>query len=231
MKPGYTHIAVVLDRSGSMKTVATDTIGGFNNFLEDQQKQPGEATLTLVGFDDQYEVWRDFAALKDVHPLDAQTFVPRGWTALLDAIGRTITEMGARLEKLPEGERPEKVVIAIMTDGQENHSTKFDSHRIAEMISHQRDAYNWQFLFLGANQDAITTAASMNIPAAAALTYQHSSGGVRTAMRSFSANVGAYRRMAGPSARAAFTPADREAQEKVGLPPQGRTTSPASGTK
>jgi hypothetical protein len=147
MKPGYTHIAVVLDRSGSMQDVKTDTIGGFNSFLEDQKNLPGDATLTLIGFDDHYETWRDFVALKDVQALDDATFVPRGMTALLDAIGRTITETGAHLEQLPENDRPEKVVMAIMTDGLENHSLKFNAHQIGELITHQRDVYKWQFLF------------------------------------------------------------------------------------
>jgi hypothetical protein len=214
MKPNYTDIIIVLDRSGSMQSVMHDTIGGFNHFLQSQQEAPGEATITLIQFDDQYEgVYRGLA-IKDAEPLTPATFVPRGSTALLDAIGRTIEETGARLAALDESERPEKVLFVIVTDGFENASRKYTRDQVNDLIAQQRDTYKWEFVFLGANQDAISTASSMGIGAANALTYAANSGGVRAAMASLSKNAVSYR--VGATMDASFTSEDRDEQRKAG---------------
>lgn len=199
MKTDYTDITLVLDRSGSMEAVRSDTIGGFNAFLKDQQNAGvGTATITLVQFDDIYEPVYRAIALTDAPPLTTKTFVPRGSTALLDAVGQAITETGARLAALPEAERPDKVIFVILTDGQENASHKCTMPQISDMIRHQRDTYNWEFVFLGANQDAIATAAQIGVNAEAALTYAHDGKGVLDAMETVSENVRAMRSKAQP---------------------------------
>lgn len=217
MKSGYTDISIVLDRSGSMASVRDDTIGGFNSFLSDQKQAPGEATITLAQFDDVYNVVYSARPIADAPALDRQTFVPRGSTALLDAIGRTIEDAGKRLEAMPEDERPETVIFVIITDGEENASKEFRHDKINEMITHQRDVYNWQFVFLGANQDAITTASQLGVGAASAMTYAANSGGVAAAYCSISGSVSRHR--AGLSRSVDFTEEDRERQRKVGAFP------------
>ncbi len=171
MNKHLTEIAFVLDRSGSMQSMATAAIDGFNHFLKSQQSAPGHARLTLVLFDDEYLVPQVSSPVVEVRPLTRETYVPRNSTALLDAIGRTIEELGQRLEATPEPERPGKVIVAILTDGEENASTQFTWTQIAERIRHQTAHYQWEFFFLGANQDAIATAAKMSIAPQNAATY------------------------------------------------------------
>ena len=162
MKPHLTEIVFILDRSGSMQVMVEPAISGFNRLLHDQQSL-GSARFTLVLFDDQYEVPCQGLPISEVVELDTSTFVPRGSTALLDAIGQTIDELGKKLQHTPEIDRPNQVIIAILTDGQENASTRYTWQDIAKRIHHQTEKYQWQFLFLGANQDAIATAGKMNI--------------------------------------------------------------------
>ncbi|MFM7540991.1 MAG: vWA domain-containing protein [Planctomycetota bacterium] len=189
MNPDLTEIACILDRSGSMESIREDAIGGFNAFLKTQREQSGQARLTLVLFDNEYEVPENGVPLARVKPLDSTTFVPRGATALYDAIGRTINEIGARLARLPEAERPAKVVVAILTDGQENSSKEFTREAIRSMIEHQRTAYSWEFVYLAANQDAVMAASDIAIPAPAAFAFQADNLGIRNAMQMMSAEV------------------------------------------
>lgn len=213
-KPNYTHIAIVLDRSGSMNSVKSDTIGGFNHFLNDQKQAPGEATLTLAQFDHVYEVVHDHVEIHCVPPLDDRTYQPRAGTALLDAIGRTIDSLGARLAAMPEQDRPGKVICVILTDGMENASRQYSSEKVFEMIGHQQEKYGWEFVFLGANQDAIATAARMGIHAGSSLTYAASSEGTTSAWMSLSA--GARRRRASSDIAADyFNLADRKKQDDL----------------
>ena len=194
MNESKTHIAVVVDRSGSITSIRSDTIGGFNTFLRDQQAEPGEATLSLVLFDHEYQPVYTMRPLAEVPELTTETYVPRGNTALLDAIGRTINETGAALAAIPEAERPGRVVFVIITDGHENSSREFNRYRVLEMIRHQSDVYGWQFVFLGANQDAIVEAGSIGIKAANAVSYTASSVGVANVIRHTSDNLRSYRR-------------------------------------
>jgi hypothetical protein len=189
MKQGYTHISIVLDRSGSMGSVKADTIGGFNAFLVQQKSAPGEATLTLAQFDNEYDLLADFAPIGSVQPLTDQTYVPRGSTALLDAIGRTINQTGKRLAALLDAERPAHVIVVIMTDGEENSSNAFSRSQIFSMISHQREAYAWEFVFIGANQDAIGTGASLGIAGGNSIAYAATSAGQSDIVGKMSANV------------------------------------------
>ena len=189
-----TEIIVILDRSGSMDSVRGDTIGGFNSFLADQKKLPDEAYLTLVQFDDRYEKLYEGKPLADAPRLDEQTFQPRGSTALLDAIGRTINEQGARFSRAPDSLKPGKVIVAIMTDGFENASQKFDRAQVFGLISQQRDQWGWLFYFLGANQDAIAEAGRLGLAAGQALSYAATPRGTAAVMSSLSKGVAHSRR-------------------------------------
>jgi hypothetical protein len=154
-KTNFVEIVVALDRSGSMSSVRNDTIGGFNTFVSDQRREAkGDVKLTLVQFDDQYEINYNGMPIQDVPPLTEATYIPRGMTALLDAVGKTISTVGDRLAKTPENERPSLVIFVILTDGQENQSKEFKLDQIKTMITHQTEKYNWQFLFLGADQNS-----------------------------------------------------------------------------
>lgn len=171
MNSQLTEIAFILDRSGSMQSQVDNAIQGFNDFLHAQCDVPGQARFTLVLFDDRYDVTCASVPIREVFDLDRRTFVPRGFTALLDAIGRTIDELGARLAATPEADRPGQVIVAILTDGEENASVQFTLAEVSSRIAHQRDVYKWQFFFLGADQDAIATAAKMNIDQASAMRF------------------------------------------------------------
>jgi len=176
-----------------MASMAKEAIGGFNAFLESQQKLPGDARLTLVLFDHEYIVAYDGRPIKDVPPLDEHTYVPRGTTALLDAIGRTVNTIGERLDKTPEANRPGKVLIVILTDGLENASQEFKRNQIYSMIKHQRDKYAWEFIFLGANQDAIQAGSLIGIPASNAATFNETPEGVFEAFTAVACATAAYR--------------------------------------
>lgn len=215
MKPNYTDITVVLDRSGSMADVKTDTIGGFNTFLSDQVKVPGEATITLNQFDDVFEHVIKAEPIRNARPLSDSTYVPRGSTALLDAIGRSINETGKRLESMKEEDRPSKVVMVIVTDGFENASKEFTKDKVNAMISEQRDKWNWEFVFLGANQDAISTASSFGIQAANAMTYASNAKGTSDSYKSLSKNLTAFR--CATKMSMSFDDEDRKKQEEAGV--------------
>ncbi|MBA3608769.1 MAG: VWA domain-containing protein [Chthoniobacterales bacterium] len=193
MKNNYAEIAFVLDRSGSMNICRDAAIEGFNRFLKEQQQVEGLAKLTLVLFDDEYLVPVNALPVAEVVPLDEETYVPRGSTALLDAIGRTIKELGTRLAALPESDRPAQVIVAILTDGEENSSHNYTWHQLAAAIKRQTEEYRWTFLFLGANQDAIATAAKMNIAAANAASYVQDGPGLRASSRTFARKMKALR--------------------------------------
>ncbi len=194
MKTKLTEILFLLDRSGSMASMTEAAIAGFNNFLREQSAEPDPAHLTLVLFDDQYETPCNSVPLPEILPLDTTTFVPRGATALLDAIGRGIDELGLRLAALPEEQRPGAVIVAILTDGQENASVQFTIHDIQQRIHHQTDTYKWHFLFLGANQDAIASAARLGISHHNSATYQADATGQQASAASLSRKTKALRK-------------------------------------
>jgi len=195
MKNHYSEIAFVLDRSGSMESCREATIGGFNSFLQEQQKTEGLARLTLILFNDEYLVPIDALPVAEILPLSSDSYVPRGSTALLDAIGRTIDELGARLAALSEKDRPLQVIVAILTDGLENSSQDYTWQQIADVIKQQSEQYRWTFLFLGANQDAIETAAQMNIKATNAAAYVADAAGLHASASSLTRKVRALRRV------------------------------------
>lgn len=169
MKENLTEIVFILDQSGSMTSLADDTIGGYNSYVKEQQREPGEAYLTTVLFDDRYIVLHDHVNIQDVPPLTSHEYSPMGMTALMDAIGKTINSVGQRLANTPEEERPAHVIFVITTDGYENDSQEFTRTQIKEMIEHQQQKYSWQFLFLGAGIDAYQEASSIGIGGAHAM--------------------------------------------------------------
>lgn len=153
-----TEIVVVMDKSGSMDMRRADAIGGFNSFLADQQKEPGEANLTLVFFDTTYTIPVKGVPIKEVVPLNEDTYRPGGNTALNDALARAIIETGARLAAMPEEERPGKVICVIITDGEENSSVEHTKRQVKEMVEHQESKYDWAFIYLGVGVDAFSEA-------------------------------------------------------------------------
>lgn len=193
MKSDLTYIAVVLDRSGSMHVIKNDVIGGFNSFLEEQKNIKGKAVFTLAQFDHEYHLHADGIDIKEVQPLDNATYTPRGSTALHDAIGRTINSIGAKLSAMNKADRPEKVIFVIITDGLENASKEFAGKQIKEMIEHQQNIYNWDFVYLGANHDAIAIGESIGVLRANSMTYSENQEGTQFAFASVSSNLANYR--------------------------------------
>ena len=193
-----TDITVLLDRSGSMESIKADTIGGFNEFLKSQKDEPGEATFTLVQFDTGgYDRVIDAKPIAEAKPLTGDTFEPRGGTPLLDSMARSIRETGERLKALPNHARPEKVIFVIVTDGEENQSREFSREQVMAMVTHQRDVYKWEFIYLGANQDAINEAGKLGISLDMAATY--TGNNTRKAYRAVAAMASASRSGRTPS--------------------------------
>ena len=168
MRPDLTDITLVVDRSGSMQNRRADAQGGVNAFIQKQAEEPGEALLTLVQFDTEYEIVHSGVPIGKV---PEYTLEPRGATALLDAVGRAINEAGNRISAMDEADRPGLVIFVITTDGLENSSREFTKPQIKEMIEHQQEKYGWHFTFLGANQDAFAEAGGLGIRAASAAQY------------------------------------------------------------
>jgi len=189
-----TEIICIIDRSGSMESIRSDAIGGFNRFLADQQEPDDPAQLTMVLFDDQYEVVHDGADIHTVPLLTNTTFVPRGMTALLDAVGKTLNTVSARLSEIPANNRPEKIIVAILTDGQENASREFTLPVIREMISHYTKDLKWDFIYLAATQDAFSEAGKMGISADNTMQFAASKAGIRGSYNCMSNVIGLKRK-------------------------------------
>jgi hypothetical protein len=163
-----THLYFLLDRSGSMESIRQDIVGGFDAFIAEQRRQPGRCRVSLSQFDDEYtEVYAD-RPIADVPSLVLQ---PRGTTAMLDAIGRLIVTTGQRLAALPEPERPGTVLVGIMTDGLENASREYTRPQVRAMIQRQTREFDWTFLYMGANQDAVEVGTGLGIDAGLGVTY------------------------------------------------------------
>ncbi len=215
--PNKTLIAVVMDRSGSMASVRDATIEGFNSFLKTQQETPGECQMYYAHFDDVYELVHRYIPIKEMPFLERSTYVPRGLTALFDAIGKTINEVGCDLAALPENERPGKVLFVIQTDGAENASREYVTlESIRTVIERQQNEFQWEFVFLGANIDAPTIATAMGMMASNAMTYSHDRVGTQAAFASTGQNVRAYRSAVGGQSAVdlAFTEEQRKEANK-----------------
>lgn len=178
MKKSLTEVICIIDASGSMNHLASDTVGGFNSFIEKQKQEEGETKVTLVTFDSSVQTIHDQVDVKDVPELTIGDYMMGGMTALLDAIGSTLVSVGNRLAKTPEEERPSKVIVMITTDGEENSSHEFTRGDIKKMIEEQTNKYAWQFMFAGANIDAVKEASSLGISEAFAKNYSYGAKGV-----------------------------------------------------
>ncbi|SMP70852.1 vWA domain-containing protein [Anoxynatronum buryatiense] len=171
MKTALTELVFILDRSGSMSGLEQDTIGGYNNLLERQKQEPGEALVTTVLFDDRVEVLHDRLHLQEILPMTAETYYVRGTTALLDAVGTTINKVVEQTRQTPKEQQPQNTLFVITTDGMENASREFEYEQVRRMIEHQKEHYNWEFLFLGANIDAVAAAKHFGICEEKAVNY------------------------------------------------------------
>lgn len=172
MRKGLTEIVFILDRSGSMSGLEKDTIGGYNSMIEKQKKEEGDAIVSTILFDDKVEVLHDRKDLTDVKPITDKEYYVRGCTALLDAVGSTIHRIGKLNKELPEEDRPEKTLFIITTDGMENASKEYSYDKVKKMVEKKKEKNHWEFIFLGANIDAVEVAGRFGVAANRAVRYE-----------------------------------------------------------
>jgi hypothetical protein len=206
--PQRALVAVLLDRSGSMESIKSDTEGGFNAFIAAQRSETLDIRVTLAQFDTQYEVVYANRPAADVPLLELQ---PRGMTALYDAVGRLVTDVGAELAALPEDQRPGRVTVVVLTDGHENSSQEWTHTAVSEVIRRQERDYAWEFVFLGANMDAVAIGRGLGFAADRSLTYAPDGDSVGSTWAATTAYVA--RRNAAPVGErvAGFSDEDRAA--------------------
>jgi hypothetical protein len=182
MKDNSTHLALLVDRSGSMSSIREDAQGGLKTLIAEQRALPGELTIELFQFDTEYE---------KIDDIDGWTLQPRGMTALLDSMGKAITQVGEGLAARPEEDRPSKVIFVIVTDGLENSSSEWTREKVFEHVQRQTDEWAWQFVFSAANQDAVAVGSKLGVRNN--MNYQHTGAGTRSAYASMSASIGSFR--------------------------------------
>jgi Mg-chelatase subunit ChlD len=163
LKESLTEIIFVLDKSGSMESIRKETVVGFNDFVHRQLTEPGETKISLILFDTKYSVLYSGIPLQEAIDLTFASYEPDGGTALLDALGTAIDRTGQRLAEIAPNERPSKVIVVILTDGQENSSQEYSVQQVLDKVRHQTKVYGWEFIFLGANQDAWLEAGKLGI--------------------------------------------------------------------
>ena len=193
MRKNLTEIVFILDRSGSMSGLEADTIGGFNSMLEKQKKETGEALISTVLFDNVSEVIHDRVPLRKVEPMTDREYTVRGCTALLDAVGDAIHHIGNVHKYARDEDVPEHTIFIITTDGMENASCRYDSDTVKKMIERQKEKYGWEFLFLGANIDAVETAKHFGISADRAVNYHSDHAGTKLNYEVLSEAVSTFR--------------------------------------
>ncbi|MEG1922929.1 MAG: hypothetical protein RR307_00515 [Clostridia bacterium] len=194
MNENLTELVFLLDRSGSMQGLERDVIGGFNSLITKQKNEKGIAKVTTVLFDDDYEMLYSRKNLTEVKDMSVKEYYVRGSTALLDAIGKSINDIGKQLSDTPESERPSKVLFVITTDGYENASKEYTVEQVKTLITQQKEVYNWEFLFLGANIDAIKTACSFGISNDRASNFVADEQGVNVCMNGVGSAISSLRR-------------------------------------
>ncbi len=189
MKKNLTELVFILDKSGSMGRLVDSVVGGFNELLSKQKSIEGDALVSIVLFDDKYLLLKDRVELSKIQDLTKEDYRPSGLTAMNDAIGKTLSDIGAKLSGTDEKDRPEKVIVAIMTDGQENASKEYNMKQIKEMIEHQQEKYSWEFIFMGANIDAMQASVNIGIDTKNTIQFDASREGVMYCMRSLSGRI------------------------------------------
>lgn len=193
MKKGLTELVFILDKSGSMSGLEKDTIGGYNSMLEKQKAVEGECRITTVLFDNNYELFHDRIDIRAVSPITEKEYQVGGSTALLDAIGRTIHKIGNAQKNTDDDYRAEKVMFIIITDGEENASREYSADKVKAQIERQKTKYGWEFIFLGANIDAVQTAGRFGIAPDRAVDYLADSAGTELNFKVMSAAVATFR--------------------------------------
>lgn len=193
MRKGLTEVVFILDRSGSMGGLELDTIGGFNSMMAKQKKEEGEALVSTILFDDKCEVLHDRVAIDQVPEMTDRDYYVRGCTALLDAVGGAIHHIRNVHKYAREEDRPEKTLFVITTDGMENASRQYNIEQVKKMVQHQQEKYGWEFIFIGANIDAIATAGTFGIRKERAVNYMHDSVGTANVFASVNKAVCAMR--------------------------------------
>jgi len=202
MKKGLTEIVMVVDKSGSMHSIQNDTIGGFNTFLKQQKEVEGEANITLVLFDTTHNVVYQNIPIQSAAELNESTYVPGGGTALYDAFGEAMKLTKKRIKELSEDEKPEKVIFAVLTDGEENSSRlvnkegirKYTKDKIFEKVNRYQEKDGWVFIYLGANQDAMAVGSSMGFTANNTVSYMADERGISASMNSMSSYTTNFRK-------------------------------------
>jgi len=212
MKKNYTHLAVILDRSGSMESIRGDVIGGFNAFLAEQRAGEGTATLSLIQFDGQepYHPVHDFRQIATVPELNQRTYVPRGSTPLLDAVGQTLAQTEAMLFGMEKKQRPGNVVVVVITDGMENASREYTAAQVRKLVD-EKSAAGWQFVFLSSDLSAVEDAAAYGFGGQATMAFDQDANGAANMFASTSERVREYR--SGAAGEIAFSPEDRGKQQ------------------
>jgi hypothetical protein len=195
MNNDLTEIWMILDRSGSMDAIHSGTVEAVNAFVTDQKTEEGRVRFTLRQFDNEVDTVYDRLPLEKVPMMKLDDFQPRGMTALNDAVGQAILDLGRILEKTPEDERPGSVIFTILTDGHENASKEFSGKQVADMIQHQKSKYDWEFVFLGANIDVDQVAGDMNIEPEDRITFSSTNISVQENMKMASSNIKYKRKM------------------------------------
>ena len=213
MRKGLTEIVFILDRSGSMGGLESDTIGGYNSLIEKQKKEEGEVYVSTVLFDDVCEVLHDRVPLENIKPMTDREYYVRCCTALLDAIGGAIHHIGNVHKYAREEDRPEKTLFIITTDGQENSSKRYDYKKVKHMVERQKEKFGWEFLFLGANIDAVAEAGRFGIRADRAVNYHCDSAGTAVNYRALSKAVSKVRHCAVQEMEAELAGWDEEIQK------------------
>ncbi|QSG02820.1 vWA domain-containing protein [Natranaeroarchaeum sulfidigenes] len=206
-----THVTFVLDSSGSMSAIEEDTIGGFNSFLEEQRDEQGTTTVTLYDFNTNVECVYQARLVEEAPKLDSGNYTPSGRTALHDAISTVLTEMSDRISSLYPDARPDNVIVVVLTDGKENASETPQS-MVRRQVESRREELDWEFLFIGANQDAALTASSMGIDTDRSLDMAHSSEGTRAAYESTSERI---RQAREEGTTGGFEQTDRQKQDQA----------------
>ena len=200
MKKNITEIVFILDRSGSMGGLETDTIGGYNSMMKKQKNEEGDAVISTVLFDDKVEILHDRKSIGEVPEMTDKEYYVRGCTALLDAVGGAIHHISRIQKELPEEERPDKTLFIITTDGLENASRKYDYEKVKKMVEKKKKKNNWEFIFLGANIDAVEVAGRFGVSKNRAVRYECDEAGTALNFDVMSKMVSRARKCSSPMA-------------------------------